>query len=278
MNKILLIILIQFLVSSFKNETCLNGYYIDKWFYRPDKIDSVNFQTVPNSEDEIMDDDNNYNFVIFDTVKSNRKLISYSLYKLTRAMVLDSFKSVHFYDKNGLNYKDQLLERVSFKQSGGCFRFENKHAEVWYRYAEVFYKYDQFVNVIEKKFCISNDNQIDTFYSFYEYTYDNRNRILTSKYFAKDTVFNYFKYTYQENYKMVEEFYGEKRRKVKTEKFYENGKLTKELIEFNYWQDPYFYENIYKYDENGCKESMITYLTRDTIKHKNIRNRKYYYK
>jgi hypothetical protein len=272
------IILLLILVSSFKNETCLQGYYIDKWFYRPDKIDSVNFQIVPNSEDEIVDDDNNYNFVIYDSVIPNRKIVSYSLYKLTRANVLDSFKSVHFYDKNGLNYKDQLLERESYKQSSGCFKFENKHSEVWYRYAEVFYRYDKIGNVIEQKLCISNDFQIDTFYSFYEYTYDDRSRILTSKYFGKDTVYSSFKYIYRDNYKMIEEFYGEKRRKVKTEKFYENGRLTKELIEFNYWQDPYFYENVYKYDAKGCKESMITYLTRDTIKNKNIRNRKYYYK
>lgn len=278
MNRILTVILFSILLFSFKNDTCLKGYYIDKWFYKPDKIDSVNFQSIPNSEEEIVDDDDYYKYVVFDSVNNNKKMVSYSLYKLTRASVLDSFKTIHFYNKSGLNYKDQQLERMSFKQSGGCFRFDNKHSEEWYRNSEVFYKYDRNGNVIEQKLCISNDYQIDTFYSYYSYTYDEKNRLLSSKYYAKDTVYKMFKYTYKDNYKMIEEFYGEGARKIKTEKFYEENKLIKELIEYNYWKEPYFHENIYKYDENGCKESMITYLTRDTIKNKNIRERKYYYR
>ncbi len=266
--------------ASLRNETlkCLKGYYIDKWKYQPQKHDSTAFEFYGNGTRKMYLDGDYYCFDYY--IDSSCKLHnrSFQVYEMTRANIKDSFLSVYFYDKRNANYKTELLRRESFKESGGCFRFENKHSEVWYKYAECFYKYDHHNNPIEMVEYLEDNTYRDTFRLFYNYTYDNAGRILTKSSLRGDSMTAYFEYEYKDNFKKTTEYYGNMKLKVVSEEHYKDSLLIQELIEHYYWSDkPYLHDNRYIYDKDNCLLSMTTYLTRDTIKEDLIRERIYHY-
>lgn len=274
-------ILFFLLVTSNLNaqSNLLKGYYLDTWKYKPERQDSVYFELYPDGTNKVFEDKES---VLIDYYKDqNYKQPSLSIYvnKFVRNIVPDSFKQVFYYDANNFNYKTISLEKIAFRQSGGCFVYKNqKNKDVWKIRGIAYNQSNKNGDIIKTKLCSERENyRRDTTYYYYKYQYDDKKNIIQEESYLEDSLTTMVKYEYRKDYKKIEVYYSDKSLKMRTEKFYKEDLLIKEKIYHNYFSNKYTYDNEYTYNEKKCKVKMITYYSNEKRTNDLIRTRKYNY-
>lgn len=272
MRVLLFLSLLAPTLSSGQQETD-KGFYADNWKYRTPKTDTATFEYYKNGRSRL--EENEGYIFINDYKDPQQKIANYTLQvsKYSQGQEMDSFKSIHLY-KNGINFKTIHLERKAFRQSGGCFLYDNKRSSFWYQTGYSIYENDSFNNVVKQTdiWDIGPYKVTNTYNS--SYLYDKNGRVLKAETFKSDTLTFLVTYAYKDQYKKTETYNPDRTLQERKEEFFKDNVLSRELIFYVFLN--YTHENLYTYDASGRKTTMETYLVKDTGKEL-IRTRSYFY-
>ena len=222
-----------------------------------------------------------YGYMIDYYKDAEKKVPDYSVWVDKRtwnsSYEMDSMKYVYqYHNKNStVPYGSVTLERLAFRQSGGCFIYTNELCGVWYQMITNRYQNDDHGNCIAQVSYTDRHHQRDTSYYHTIYTYNSRDSIEKMEYYQRDTLQSMTTYAYGPGYKKTETYYWDRTLRERKEEYSEGGQLLKEII--YHPRDNDTNTNIYTYDSRGRKLQMQTYLSSARADHELIRTRDYFY-
>jgi hypothetical protein len=272
MHALLFLFLLFPALSSGQQET-EKGFYVDNWKYKTPKTDTASFEYYKNGLSRLEENDD-YIF-INDYKDPEQKTVNYTLQisKYSQGQEKDSFKSVYLY-KNGVNFKTIHLERKAFRQSGGCFLYDNKRSSFWYQTGYSIYGQDSLKTLVKQTDTWETDQYKVTNIYNSSYRYDTTGRALKAETFKRDALVFLVTYSYQDQYKKTETYNPDRSLKERKEESFKDNILSREVIFYTFLN--YTHENLYTYDVRNRKQVMETYLIKDTGKEL-IRTRSYFY-
>lgn len=257
MGKIFIILFLLLSIDCHsQTDIIYKGTYTDSFIYKSNLNDTYAFEMYPDGDFKLFEDEKTISVTNF--IDKSRNILDYTLYidKFVRANEYDSFKTIYYWN-GSINYKSISLQKIAFRNSGGCFLYQNKGTMYWYQYESSYYHYDKNKNCVKQISYFDFHVKRDTQRIRNIYRYNKNGQILEMKHFISDTLNEIYRYAYDSDYRKTEVFNNNAELINLREEFFKDKKLIRELI-FNNWTE-YIKEILYTYNEKGLLKIIESY-------------------